>query len=79
MYNDEAARGRGVAKALLARIEAVARDAGLPLLRLETGIHQHEAIAFYERMGFELCDAFGDYAAMAPRQIEASVFYEKPL
>jgi len=30
-------------------------------------------------MGFELCGAFGDYAAMTPRQIETSVFYEKPL
>lgn len=79
MYTDEAVRGRGVAKALLTHLESVARDAGLPLLRLETGIHQHEAIAFYERLGFELCDAFGDYADMTPRQVEASVFYEKPL
>ena len=79
MYTDEAARGCGAGKALLARIETVARDAGLTLLRLETGIHQHEAIAFYERMGFEQCGAFGDYAAMTPNQIESSVFYEKQL
>lgn len=79
MFTDEAARGRGVAKAILARLEAVARDAGRPLLRLETGVHQHDAIAFYERMGFRTCAAFGDYLAMTPRQIETSVFYEKPL
>lgn len=79
MFTDEAARGRGVAKALLARLETVAREAGMPLLRLETGIHQLDAIAFYERMGFELCDAFGDYAAMTPSQIETSLFYEKRL
>jgi len=79
MYTAEAARGRGVAKALLARIEAGAREAGLPVLRLETGIHQREAIAFYQRMGFRACAAFGAYADMTPRQIEASLFFEKPL
>jgi putative acetyltransferase len=79
MFTNEAARGRGVAKAILDRLEAVAREAGLPLLRLETGIHQQDAIAFYERMGFELCDVFGDYAAMTPSQIETSLFYEKRL
>jgi hypothetical protein len=30
-------------------------------------------------MGFELCEAFGDYAAMTPGQIETSLFYEKRL
>jgi len=79
MFTDKAARGRGVAKALLARLEMVAREAGMTLLRLETGIHQLDAIAFYERMGFELCGAFGDYAAMTPSQIETSLFYEKRL
>ena len=40
MYTREAARGRGVGKALLARIEEEARGAGKPVLRLETGVHQ---------------------------------------
>jgi len=79
MFTDQAARGRGVAKALLTHLETVAREAGMTLLRLETGIHQLDAIAFYERMGFELCEAFGDYAAMTPSQIETSLFYEKRL
>jgi hypothetical protein len=30
-------------------------------------------------MGFTACDAFGAYAAMAPRDIEMSVFFEKAL
>src|SRR5437762_5750082 len=34
MYAREAARGRGVGKALLAHIEREARDAGKPMLRL---------------------------------------------
>lgn len=79
MFTDQAARGRGVAKAILTHLETVARDAGMARLRLETGVHQHDAIAFYERMGFRECGAFGDYAAMAPSMIETSVFYEKPL
>src|SRR3981189_120970 len=37
MYTRRAARGRGVAKALLRRIEDEARRAGKSLLRLETG------------------------------------------
>src|SRR5436853_4037870 len=36
MYTSEAARGRGIGKALLARLESEARDAGKRLLRLET-------------------------------------------
>src|SRR5438105_6414821 len=36
MYSREAARGRGVGKALLARLEQEARAAGKPVLRLET-------------------------------------------
>ena len=79
MYTREAARGRGVGKALLARIEAEARDAGKPMLRLETGIHQAPAIGLYEGYGFQPCGAFGHYAALPPHRIAASLFYEKPL
>ena len=79
MYTRPAARGQGVATAVLARIEAEARDAGAGVLRLETGLYQREAIALYERAGFRACGAFGPYAAMAPRAIELSLFYEKPL
>jgi hypothetical protein len=31
------------------------------LLRLETGIHQREAIGLYERWGFSRCGPFGEY------------------
>ncbi len=79
MYTAEAVRGRGVARALLTHLEAEARAAGLPLLRLETGIHQPEAIALYERTGFVARGPFGDYAAMTPNQIATSLFYEKAL
>ena len=79
MYTREAARGRGVGKALLARIERDAREAGKPVLRLETGTYQAAAIGLYEGCGFRPCGAFGHYAALPPHRISASLFYEKPL
>ena len=79
MYVREAARGRGVAQALLARVESEARKAGLGLLRLETGNRQAAALRFYQRSGFELCAPFGAYAAMAPQAIATSLFLEKRL
>ena len=79
MYVRETSRGRGVAPALLAQIERAARDAGLTLLRLETGTRQIAALRFYEREGFRVCAVFGDYATMAPHSIATSVFMEKRL
>ena len=77
MYVRETARRQGVANAILARIEEEVRSAGLSLLRLETGTRQLAAIRLYARMGFRECAAFGDYALMAPKSIESSVFLEK--
>jgi len=79
MYSRPAVRGHGVAKALLRRLEAEARDAGATLLRIETGVHQEEALRFYEGAGFRRCGAFGPYARMPPRAIELSLFYERAL
>ena len=79
MYTRPAARGRGVGKALLARIEEGARAAGMPVLRLETGTYQAPAIGLYEGCGFRPCVAFGPYAALPPHRIATSLFYEKPL
>ena len=79
MYTRPMARGRGVAKALLHRIEDEARRAEKSVLRLETGTHQQEAIGLYEHMGFQPRGAFGPYAAMPARNIETSLFFEKAL
>jgi putative acetyltransferase len=79
MYTREASRGRGVAKALLRRIEEEARLAGAPVLYLETGTHQREAIGLYERTGFQRCAAFGPYAEMPSENIETSLFLTKAL
>src|SRR5262245_15215387 len=52
MYVRPAFRGLGLGKLMLAHLAAYARSQGVGRLRLETGIHQREAIGLYERMGF---------------------------
>ena len=79
MYTRPVLRGRGLAKILLQRIEDEARAAGKRVLRLETGPFQREAIGLYQGVGFTGCGAFGHYAALSPREIEMSLFFEKTL
>lgn len=74
MFTAPAARGRGIAARILARIEAEARARGLPCLRLETGDTLAAAHRLYDRAGFVRCGPFGDYPENA-----TSVFMEKPL
>jgi putative acetyltransferase len=54
-------RGRGVSRAILDHLLGVARTRCVPLVRLETGIHQHAAIALYESAGFRRIPPFGPY------------------
>lgn len=63
MYVAPEARGQGIGRALLARLEAEARTLGLDRLVLETGIRQTEALALYRRAGFTDIPAYGEYAA----------------
>ncbi|MGH7071761.1 MAG: GNAT family N-acetyltransferase [Acetobacteraceae bacterium] len=79
VYVRQMARGRGVAQALIGRIEAETRPAGLALLRLETGTEQHAAMRLYEKAGFRRFEAFHPYAATRPETIAGSAFYEKVL
>ena len=79
MYTRPRARGRGIAKAIVGKIEDEARAAGKFVLRLETGIRQQEAIGLYKGMGFRPRGPFGPYASMPARNIETSLFYEKVL
>jgi putative acetyltransferase len=77
MYVRPAARGAGIADAILERLTAEAAGAGLDLLRLETGTRQERAIRFYARNGFKTCGSFEPYTSMPPAAIETSVFMEK--
>jgi len=72
MYVRPGYRGLGLAKAMLEHLSAYAREHGVGLLRLETGIQQHEAVGLYERVGFRSIPPFGDY-----RDDPLSRFYEK--
>ena len=61
MYVRPQFRGLGLGKSMLEHLAAYAREHGVRRLRLETGIHQVEAIGLYERMGFERIGPFGEY------------------
>jgi GNAT superfamily N-acetyltransferase len=62
MYVVPDARGRGLSRLVLARLEELAR-AGLGVNRviLETGSLQPEAVALYESSGYERIENFGHY------------------
>ena len=74
MFVDEAARGKGVADALMRQLEDQAREDGLPILKLETGNVLHAAHKLYRRHGFTDCGVFGDYV-----EANSSIFMEKQL
>ena len=62
MYVAPAARGRGVARAVLAELERTAVEAGYRRMVLETGSRQPEAIALYASAGYLEVPGFGYYA-----------------
>jgi ribosomal protein S18 acetylase RimI-like enzyme len=61
MYVRPAFRGRGLGRAVLEHLVGEAVANGLTVIRLETGIHQADAIAMYERAGFVRIPPFGPY------------------
>jgi|SRR5207253_1321563 len=75
MYVAPDARGQGIGRALLDRLESEARRLGLARLVLETGIRQAEALALYCRAGFIAISAYGEYVASS----ETSVCLSKTL
>ncbi|MEU3372316.1 GNAT family N-acetyltransferase [Streptomyces sp. NPDC006660] len=74
MYVIPEARGQGLARRILATLEADARAAGRTRMVLETGDKQPEAIALYVSAGYEPCEKFGHY-----RTYESSRCFAKPL
>jgi putative acetyltransferase len=75
VYVAPRARGLGIAKRIIETLEAATREAGLAMMRLETGIYQPDAIALFEKAGFTRCSRFGDY----PEDDPYSVFMERNL
>ena len=75
MYVSPAARGRGVARALLAHLEDLARARAYHTMRLEAGAQQPEALRLYEAAGYRhVTPGWGVYA-----DDPQSAFFEKPL
>jgi putative acetyltransferase len=61
MYVRPEFRGQGLGRRILEHLTRHATSRGITLLRLETGIHQLEAITLYERQGFRRIPPFGPY------------------
>src|SRR5262245_37456184 len=61
VFVDPAARGKGVARAIMDALEHEAASHGLTLMQLETGIWQPEAIALYRKFGYIERGPFGAY------------------
>jgi len=74
MFVHPEARGQKLGRAILMRIEDQASREGLALMRLETGIHQVEALALYRRAGYAERGPFGEY-----RSDPLSHFMEKSI
>ncbi|HEX4573445.1 MAG TPA: GNAT family N-acetyltransferase [Dongiaceae bacterium] len=75
IYVAPQARGLGLGRLMLRRLEEATRAEGLSLLRLETGPRQPEALALFAAHGFARCGHFGDY----PTDDPLSIFMEKRL
>ena len=74
MYVRPAVRSRGLGRQMLEQLAAYAAAHGVALLRLETGVHQTEAVRLYEGFGFRRRPPFPPY-----REDPLSVFFEKRL
>jgi putative acetyltransferase len=74
MFVRPEARGKRIGEAILAHIEALAREEGFTRLVLETGSNFDAARRVYERGAFVTCDAVLDYPPSS-----WTAFYEKEL
>jgi putative acetyltransferase len=74
MFVAPEARGRQIGRKLLQKIEAIAAEWGVTLLRLETGIKQPQALSLYRTAGYIDIGSFGHYVSDP-----LSVFMEKTL
>ena len=63
MHTLAKSRGLGIGKAMVAQIEEFAKDNGVDRMSLETGTNEafRPARELYKSLGYESCDAFGDY------------------
>ena len=62
MFVEPAARRGGVGRAILRKLEELARAGGYHTARLETGLRQLGAIRLYESAGYRRIECYGRYA-----------------
>lgn len=74
MYVRPEFRRLGLGKLMLDHLKGYARARQVGVLRLETGMYQADAIALYERYGFQRRPPFGEY-----RVDPLSLYFEKPV
>ena len=74
MYTAPTHRGKGLGRAIVARIEQLARESGCTRLVLETGSNFDAALTVYRQSGFEPCEPVLDYPPSP-----WTAFYAKPL
>ena len=60
LWIDPSARGLGLAKAMMTRIEEAARGLGMGVLRLDTNSQLPEAVTMYRNLGWREIDRFND-------------------
>lgn len=64
MYTLPEYRGKGIAKAILAELEAWAKEEGYTTAILETGHMQKDAIGLYHKLGYQDIPNFGQYVGV---------------
>ena len=74
LYVPEKYRGKGIAKEIVKELENCLVKRSIFTARLETGIHQHEAIDLYKKLGYSETVPFGEYT-----EDPLSVFMEKKI
>lgn len=67
-------RGKGLASAILMELEVWSKEIGYEKTVLETGKRQTEAVALYQKCGYNIIPNYGQYAG-----VENSVCFEKTL
>lgn len=72
MYTPPQHRGKGIARQVLAELEAWATELDYARCILETGKRQPEAIGLYQKCGYQLIPNYGQYIG-----VENSVCFEK--
>jgi GNAT superfamily N-acetyltransferase len=72
MFVAPAARGRGLGRRLLARLEEIAASRGCRAMRLDTAAHLTAAIALYRGVGYREIPAYNENP-------KADLWFERPL